>query len=60
MLTVSISVWCMKVCILGFYERLTARARPYARVIDLTYATIALTFVAVIFSTVFECRPLKV
>lgn len=50
----------MKVCILGFYERLTARAKPYNRLIDLSYLTFAVTFVAVILSTVLECRPFPV
>lgn len=50
----------MKVCILGFYERLTARAKPYNRLIDLSYLTFAVTFIAVILSTVLECRPFPV
>jgi hypothetical protein len=55
-----LSVWCMKVCILGFYERLTARTKPYGTLIDITYVAVALTYVAVIFSTLFECRPFHV
>lgn len=54
------SLWCMKVCILGFYERLTARAKPYGLLIDLTYLTCMVTFVAVILGTVLECRPFPV
>lgn len=50
----------MKICILGFYERLTARAKPYNRLIDLSYLTFFVTFIAVILSTVLECRPFHV
>lgn len=50
----------MKICILGFYERLTARAKPYNRIIDLSYITFFVTFIAVIISTVLECRPFPV
>jgi len=50
----------MKVCILGFYERLTARSKPYGLLIDITYVAVFLTYVAVIFSTLLECRPFPV
>ncbi|KAI5838852.1 hypothetical protein DFP73DRAFT_248890 [Morchella snyderi] len=53
-------LWCMKVCILGFYERLTARSKPYGLLIDLTYLTCGVTFIAVILGTVLECRPFPV
>lgn len=55
-----LSLWCMKICILGFYERLTARAKPYGLLIDLTYLTCFITFIAVILGTVLECRPFPV
>lgn len=50
----------MKICILGFYERLTARAKPYDRLIDFSYLFFFLTFIGVILSTVLECRPFPV
>ncbi|KAG0128166.1 hypothetical protein HOY82DRAFT_39465 [Tuber indicum] len=53
-------VWCMKVCVLGFYERLTARSKPYGLLIDITYVTLFLTYVAVVFVTFLECRPFPV
>ncbi|KAH8152678.1 uncharacterized protein LAJ45_03519 [Morchella importuna] len=53
-------LWCMKVCILGFYERLTARSKPYGLLIDFTYLTCGITFIAVILGTVLECRPFPV
>lgn len=54
------SLWCMKICILGFYERLTARAKPYDRLIDISYLIFFVTFIGVILSTVLECRPFPV
>lgn len=50
----------MKVCILGFYERLTGRSKPYGFLIDITYVAVFLTYVAVVFSTLLECRPFPV
>lgn len=50
----------MKICILGFYERLTARTKPYDRLIDISYLIFFVTFIGVILSTVLECRPFPV
>ena len=53
------SLWCMKICVLIFYQRIVPResSKRYAFWIKVIWATLAISFVGVLFATVGECRP---
>ncbi|KAI5783232.1 hypothetical protein DFH27DRAFT_277793 [Peziza echinospora] len=52
-------LWCMKICVLIFYQRIVPResSKRYAFWIKVIWATLAVSFVGVLFATVGECRP---
>ncbi|KAI5803683.1 hypothetical protein EDC01DRAFT_465251 [Geopyxis carbonaria] len=53
-------LWCMKLCILHWFETVTGRTGHYGRAIDAAYYAVWLTFVGVVVSTFVECRPIAV
>lgn len=52
-------LWCMKICILIWFGRVTAGEKCYGTAIRFTYAFVAMSFVAVVLSTFLECRPVQ-
>ncbi|KAF2096908.1 hypothetical protein NA57DRAFT_78498 [Rhizodiscina lignyota] len=51
--------WCLKLCILSFYFRITDESTYMSRGLRITFWSIVLTFVGIILATVLECRPLS-
>lgn len=53
------SQWCLKLCVASLYFRLTDRSTHMQRISRILWWFIVLTFVAVLLSTLLECRPLS-
>ena len=55
------SIWCMKVCVLVFYQRivLVGDSNGYACSIRALWGTLFLTYVAALVVTFVECRPIE-
>lgn len=49
----------MKLCLLEFYTRLSVGLRLFQRATVILRITLALSFVAIVMSTVLECRPIS-
>ncbi len=53
------SLWCMKMCLLELYLRISHGLVIYHRVgLAIRYA-LYITFVAIVLATLLECRPLS-
>lgn len=50
-------IWCMKFCILAVYARIVDKLPHYKTYIKYIWASLFLTWVAVVVVTLFECRP---
>lgn len=47
----------MKACLLYFLNRLTARVKPYGKIIDAMWGVLLVTFIIVTIITFVECQP---
>lgn len=52
-------LWCMKVCILIWLEKVTGKVQPYGRAIKAAYVLVGVSFIGVVVSSLLECRPFR-
>ena len=52
-------LWCMKVCILVWFGRITRKTGGYGIAIKFTYFFLGISLLVVLLSTFLECRPIN-
>lgn len=52
-------LWCMKLCLLCFYSRLSAGLSSFERATFILRICLAVSFIAILFPTLLECRPMS-